>query len=124
MANSISEKFNLKKQFVFYASYHNDPFNIMIHVICIWPILATAIVLLQVNYCYFTILINKHCFKKLLYGKDSYRTIILVYSFFQYTPTVASTPAFIENLPFGKDVQLNAAFFLILIYIGKFIIKH
>ena len=46
---SISDKFNLKKQFVFYASYHNDPINVMIHLICIWPIFATGVVFLQVG---------------------------------------------------------------------------
>jgi len=44
---SLSDKFNLKKQFVFYASYHNDPINIIIHLMCIWPIFATAVVFLQ-----------------------------------------------------------------------------
>jgi len=44
---SLSDRFNLKKQFVFYASYHNDPINIIIHLMCIWPIFATAVVFLQ-----------------------------------------------------------------------------
>jgi len=38
---------NLKKQFTFYASYHNNPANVAIHIMCIWPILATAILMLQ-----------------------------------------------------------------------------
>ena len=28
--------FDLKKQFVFYASYHNQPINVLIHLFCIW----------------------------------------------------------------------------------------
>jgi len=38
---------DLKKQFTFYASYHNNPVNVAIHILCIWPILATAILMLQ-----------------------------------------------------------------------------
>lgn len=38
---------NLEKQFVFYASYHHNWVNVLIHLLCIWPILATAILLLQ-----------------------------------------------------------------------------
>lgn len=38
---------DLKEQFTFYASYHNQRVNIAIHLLCIWPILATAILLLQ-----------------------------------------------------------------------------
>eukprot|EP01134_Creolimax_fragrantissima_P003312 CFRG3312T1 len=37
--------FNLEKQFTFYASYHNDMINKIIHFLCIWPILWTAMVL-------------------------------------------------------------------------------
>ena len=40
---------NLEKQFSFYASYHNTPVNIFIHLLCIWPILATALVFFQVR---------------------------------------------------------------------------
>merc|ERR1712126_448166 len=38
---------DLKKQFTFYASYHNNPANVAIHLMCIWPILASAICMLQ-----------------------------------------------------------------------------
>lgn len=41
------EMVDLKKQFTFYASYHNNPANVAIHILCIWPILATAILMLQ-----------------------------------------------------------------------------
>eukprot|EP00697_Spironema_sp_BW2_P014738 gnl/Spiro4/527_TR290_c0_g1_i1.p1 gnl/Spiro4/527_TR290_c0_g1~~gnl/Spiro4/527_TR290_c0_g1_i1.p1 ORF type:complete len:237 (-),score=49.00 gnl/Spiro4/527_TR290_c0_g1_i1:130-786(-) len=37
---------DLKKQFVFYASYHNQKINQIIHLICIWPILWTFFVFL------------------------------------------------------------------------------
>ena len=39
--------FDLEKQFVFYASYHNTPGNILIHLLCIWNIAFSGIVLLQ-----------------------------------------------------------------------------
>ena len=42
------ESLDLKKQFTFYASYHNQRVNVAIHLLCIWPILATALLLLQV----------------------------------------------------------------------------
>ena len=38
---------DLEQKFTFYASYHNTPVNIAIHLACIWPILATAVVVLQ-----------------------------------------------------------------------------
>ena len=41
--------FDLEKQFTFYASYHSHPVNVAIHLVCIWPILATMILLLQVT---------------------------------------------------------------------------
>ena len=42
---------DLEKQFTFYASYHNNPINVLIHILCIWPILATGLVILQVRNC-------------------------------------------------------------------------
>jgi len=82
---SLSDKFNLKKQFVFYASYHNDPINILIHLMCIWPIFATTVV------------------------------------FLQYTPTLLDNPEALENLSFSKNINLNGAFFFILLYIVWYI---
>ena len=35
--------FDLKKQFVFYASYHNQPINVLIHLFCIWNLGKTII---------------------------------------------------------------------------------
>ena len=34
------------KNYLFYASYHRDPINKAIHLVCVWPILITAIYLL------------------------------------------------------------------------------
>ena len=34
-------------QFTFYASYHNNLINQLIHISCVWPILWTALVMLQ-----------------------------------------------------------------------------
>ncbi len=51
MAGSDSNKkpsmFDLEKQFIFYASYHNNPVNVFIHLVCIWNIGASMICLLQ-----------------------------------------------------------------------------
>ena len=33
--------------FLFYASYHNDFKNQVVHIICVWPILFTAMIILQ-----------------------------------------------------------------------------
>jgi uncharacterized membrane protein YGL010W len=30
--------FDLKEQFIFYASYHNNPVNVAIHLFCIWQL--------------------------------------------------------------------------------------
>ena len=47
-SNSTKPSFlDLEKQFVFYASYHNNPVNIFIHLLCIWNIAFSAVVLLQ-----------------------------------------------------------------------------
>jgi hypothetical protein len=46
---AIKNAFNLEKQFTFYASYHRQPVNVAIHLLCIWPILSTAILMLQVT---------------------------------------------------------------------------
>lgn len=34
-------------QFTFYASYHHNGLNKLIHIFCVWPILWTALVFLQ-----------------------------------------------------------------------------
>ncbi|KAL3640563.1 hypothetical protein CASFOL_015531 [Castilleja foliolosa] len=47
--------FDLEKQFAFYGSYHSNPINIIIHMIFVWPILFTFLILL-----YFTPPIFSH----------------------------------------------------------------
>ena len=37
--------FDLKKQFIFYASYHNHPVNIAIHLFCIWNLVWSGLAL-------------------------------------------------------------------------------
>lgn len=39
--------FDLKEQFAFYGAYHNNPINIAIHMVFVWPILFTALLLLN-----------------------------------------------------------------------------
>ncbi|KAM7480041.1 hypothetical protein LguiA_028254 [Lonicera macranthoides] len=38
--------FDLEKHFAFYGAYHSNPVNIFIHMVFVWPILFTALVLL------------------------------------------------------------------------------
>ena len=51
------------------------------------------------------------------------KNVALLHLIFQYTPTFAATPASIEGLSFGKDIHINGAFFLVLLYIGEFVTK-
>ncbi|CAI7736545.1 unnamed protein product [Closterium sp. NIES-53] len=44
---SFRSLFNLEKHYAFYGSYHNDPVNRAIHMVFVWPILFSALVLLQ-----------------------------------------------------------------------------
>ena len=37
--------FDLKKQFIFYAAYHNQPVNVAIHLFCIWNLVWSALAL-------------------------------------------------------------------------------
>jgi hypothetical protein len=39
----------LLAQFTFYAQYHNNFINQVIHIVCVWPILWTALVLLSLT---------------------------------------------------------------------------
>jgi len=39
--------FDLRSQFIFYASYHNHPVNVLIHLFCIWQLLWTGLALLH-----------------------------------------------------------------------------
>ncbi|KAK6117941.1 hypothetical protein DH2020_048304 [Rehmannia glutinosa] len=47
--------FDLEKQFAFYGAYHSNPVNILVHMIFVWPIAFTFLVLL-----YFTPPIFNH----------------------------------------------------------------
>ena len=58
--------FDLEKQFTFYASYHNNPINVLIHILCIWPILATGLVILQVRYYRVTSVSFSSCQRNLI----------------------------------------------------------
>merc|ERR1711887_114942 len=40
--------FDLQKQFIFYASYHNNSVNVVIHLICIWSLLASGLFLFHI----------------------------------------------------------------------------
>ncbi|XP_042043354.1 2-hydroxy-palmitic acid dioxygenase mpo1-like, partial [Salvia splendens] len=39
--------FDLEEQFTFYGAYHNNPINIALHTVFVWPILFTALLLLN-----------------------------------------------------------------------------
>lgn len=39
--------FDLEEQFAFYGAYHNNPINIAVHMVFVWPILFTALLLLN-----------------------------------------------------------------------------
>lgn len=38
---------DLEKHFAFYGAYHSNPINIIIHIIFVWPIVFTALLLLH-----------------------------------------------------------------------------
>ena len=38
--------FDLEKHFAFYGAYHSNPVNIFIHMLFVWPIVFTALILL------------------------------------------------------------------------------
>ncbi|XP_074316955.1 2-hydroxy-palmitic acid dioxygenase MPO1-like [Silene latifolia] len=39
------EIFNLEKHFAFYGAYHSNPINILIHMVFVWPILFSGLML-------------------------------------------------------------------------------
>ncbi|KAJ0975363.1 hypothetical protein J5N97_017328 [Dioscorea zingiberensis] len=39
--------FDLEKHFAFYGAYHSNPTNVLIHMLFVWPIFYTSLVLLQ-----------------------------------------------------------------------------
>lgn len=42
----FSDRLNLEKQVTFYLSYHNNKVNQLIHLVCIWPIFVSGLVIL------------------------------------------------------------------------------
>ncbi|TRY80556.1 hypothetical protein TCAL_06489 [Tigriopus californicus] len=104
------DTFNLEKQFTFYASYHNNPVNVAIHMICIWPILATGLVLLQLSsFCSWTHLPTPDCLQKLPLGLEAplnlalVVALIYVVSYMLMEPVVGGIAAlFVTALYFGS----------------------
>lgn len=47
--------FDLEQQFAFYGAYHSNPVNIAVHMIFVWPIAFTILVLLHFTPPLFTI---------------------------------------------------------------------
>jgi len=47
MSDEKRSFFDLRKQFIFYASYHNERTNILIHLFCIWQLVWTLLALFQ-----------------------------------------------------------------------------
>ncbi|CAN4086321.1 unnamed protein product [Withania somnifera] len=41
------EIFDLEKQFAFYGAYHSNPVNILIHMVFVWPIFFTTLILFE-----------------------------------------------------------------------------
>ncbi|KAJ0751191.1 putative 2-hydroxy-palmitic acid dioxygenase Mpo1 [Helianthus annuus] len=48
--------FDLEKQYVFYGAYHSKPVNILIHMLFVWPILFTSLVILYFTPIWFMFL--------------------------------------------------------------------
>nr|AFK33784.1 unknown [Lotus japonicus] len=53
---------DLEKHFAFYGAYHSNPINIAIHILFVWPILFTALVILYFTPPLFSPLIPYHPF--------------------------------------------------------------
>ena len=68
---------HLEKQFTFYASYHSQPVNVAIHLVCIWTILATALLLLQFSP---SLVASPSCFNLLPFGDHANVNLSLVFS--------------------------------------------
>ncbi|KAI4328471.1 hypothetical protein L6164_020823 [Bauhinia variegata] len=47
--------FDLEKHFAFYGAYHSNPVNIVIHVLFVWPIFFTALLILYFTPSFFNI---------------------------------------------------------------------
>ncbi|KAL5229745.1 hypothetical protein ABZP36_028521 [Zizania latifolia] len=38
---------DLERHYAFYAAYHSNPVNVLVHAVCVWPILFTALLALR-----------------------------------------------------------------------------
>ncbi|XP_062161811.1 2-hydroxy-palmitic acid dioxygenase mpo1-like isoform X3 [Alnus glutinosa] len=69
--------FDLEKHFAFYGAYHRNPINIAIHMLFVWPILFTALLIL-----YFTpSLFNLPYIEFSLFGNDVILVLNVGFSF-------------------------------------------
>ncbi|TRY80397.1 hypothetical protein TCAL_04717 [Tigriopus californicus] len=103
------DSFDLEKQFTFYASYHANRVNVAIHLVCVWPILATAMLLLQLSsYCFLTHLPMPHALQNLPFGLQAplnlalVMAIIYIVSYFAMEPIAGGLGALmVAGLYFG-----------------------
>ncbi|KAF5178483.1 putative ER membrane protein [Thalictrum thalictroides] len=68
-----SDLFDLEKHFAFYGAYHSNPINVFLHMLFVWPILFTTLVIL-----YFT----PSLFNLPQIGMSSYGNLALNFGFF------------------------------------------
>ncbi|KAL3819422.1 hypothetical protein ACJIZ3_005327 [Penstemon smallii] len=101
--------FDLEKHFAFYGAYHSNPTNIVIHMIFVWPILFTALVLL-----YFTPPLFKYSPIEL--GDQS--VLILNYGFF-FTVIYA-----LYYVGLDKKAGFLAAFLCFVCWVGSSFLAH
>lgn len=47
--------FDLENHFAFYGAYHSNPVNILIHMLFVWPILFSNLMLLHYTPCFFNL---------------------------------------------------------------------
>ncbi|KAL3819421.1 hypothetical protein ACJIZ3_005378 [Penstemon smallii] len=101
--------FDLEKHFAFYGAYHSNPTNIVIHMIFVWPILFTALVLL-----YFTPPLFK--FSSIELGDQS--VLILNYGFFL---TIIYALYYVG---LDKKAGFLAAFLCLICWVGSSFLAH
>jgi len=92
------ESLDLRKQFTFYASYHNQSVNVAIHLLCIWPILATAVLLLQYTPAFVdtpSLLLESPYFKDVKINFALVATIIYCVCYLVMEPVVGAIGVFL-----------------------------
>lgn len=75
--------FDLEKHFAFYGAYHSNPINIAIHMLFVWPIFFTALLILYFTPSIFNLefsLFGSHVFLAFNIGF----LLTLIYSVFYY----------------------------------------